>query len=162
MNSNRLKILFLCTGNSSRSILAEYLIRRAAPGRFESYSAGSNPIGTVNPITLRILKEAFKLDASAARSKSWEEYKDVHFDYVVTVCDSARESCPVWPGQPVMSHWSSEDPAKFEGTEEEKFRKTLVVAFQIERRCTLFSVLPLEKMEKLKLQSAMSDIGKAS
>src|SRR5258708_5946065 len=116
MTTKPFKILFLCTGNSARSILGEYLIRRIAPGRFESFSAGANPSGKVNPIVLQVLKENFKIDASDARSKSWSEYKDVHFDFVITVCDNAKESCPVWPGQPIVAHWSSVDPATFTGT----------------------------------------------
>lgn len=153
------KILFLCTGNSARSILGEYLIRRISRGRFDSFSAGANPTGKINPIVLRVLKENYKIDASDARSKSWTEYKDVHFDFVITVCDSAQESCPVWPGQPILAHWSSADPAHFEGTEEEKFKMTCQVAMQIQRRLDLFTSLPLEKMEGLRLTAAVSDIG---
>jgi len=159
MNPQPFKILFLCTGNSARSILAEYLFRRIAPGRFESYSAGANPTGKINPLVLRILKEDYKIDASDARSKSWTEYKDVHFDFVITVCDHARESCPVWPGQPIVAHWASDDPAKFEGTEEEKLRLTHNVALQIQRRLDLFCSLPLEKMERLKMAAAVGGIG---
>lgn len=154
-----LKILFLCTGNSARSILGEYLIRRIAPRRFESFSAGANPAGRINPFVLRVLKENYKIDASDARSKSWKEYKDVAFDFVITVCDNARESCPVWPGQPIIAHWSSLDPARFEGTEEEKYKMTLQVAMQIQRRLDLFCSLPLEKMERLKLAVVIGDIG---
>lgn len=159
MTTQPFKILFLCTGNSSRSILAEYLIRRIAPGRFQSFSAGVKPSGKVNPIVMRILREIFKIDATDARSKSVEEYKDIHFDFVITVCDDARETCPTWPGQPVIAHWSSPDPALFEGTEEEKYKLTSQVAMQIHRRLDLFCSLPLEKMERIKLQTAMSGIG---
>jgi protein-tyrosine-phosphatase len=98
MTTQPFKILFLCTGNSARSILGEYLIRRIAPGRFESYSAGAKPTGKINPLVMRVLQEHYKIDASEARSKSWTEYKDVVFDFVITVCDNARESCPIWPG----------------------------------------------------------------
>ncbi|MCE0483241.1 MAG: arsenate reductase ArsC [Methylacidiphilales bacterium] len=159
MTTKPLKILFLCTGNSARSILGEYLIRRIARGRFESYSAGSNPSGQINPVVLRVLKENYKIDASAARSKSWTEYKDVVFDFVITVCDNARESCPIWPGQPIVAHWASPDPVAFAGTEEEKFKMTCQVAMQIQRRLDLFCSLPLEKMERLKLATAVSAIG---
>lgn len=158
-SSKPFKILFLCTGNSARSILGEYLIRRIAPGRFESYSAGANPSGKINPVVLRVLKENYKIDASDARSKSWAEYKDVHFDFVITVCDNAKESCPIWPGQPIIAHWGSPDPATFEGTEEEKYKMTLQVAMQIQRRLDLFTSLPLEKMERLKLAAAVGNIG---
>lgn len=162
MNTHPFKILFLCTGNSARSILGEFLIRRIAPGRFESFSAGAKPTGKVNSIVLRVLKETYKIDASSARSKSWEEYKDVHFDFVITVCDNAKESCPVWPGQPIIAHWASPDPAQFEGTEEEKFKMVGQVAMQIQRRLDLFCSLPLEKMERLKLETAVSNIGHKS
>jgi protein-tyrosine-phosphatase len=159
LSTQPFKILFLCTGNSARSILGEYLIRRIARGRFESYSAGANPSGKINPIVLRVLKENYKIDASDARSKSWTEYKDVHFDFVITVCDNAKESCPVWPGQPIIAHWGSPDPAAFEGTDEEKYKMTLQVAMQIQRRLDLFCSLPLEKMERLKLAALVGGIG---
>ena len=160
MPTQPFKILFLCTGNSARSILGEYLIRRIAPGRFESYSAGAQPTGKINPLVLRVLREHYKIDASDARSKSWTEYKDVAFDFVITVCDHARESCPVWPGQPIIAHWGSPDPAAFEGSEEEKLQKTWQVALQIQRRLDLFCSLPLEKMDRLKLAHAVRDIGR--
>jgi arsenate reductase (thioredoxin) len=115
------KVLFLCTGNSARSILAEYLLRSMDP-RFETYSAGSHPKGEVHPLALQVLREVYGIEAGDARSKSWEELRDVDFDYVITVCDNARQSCPIWPGKAVMSHWGLEDPAAVEGTEEEKLR----------------------------------------
>ena len=115
------KVLFLCTGNSARSILAESLLRSMDP-RFETYSAGSHPKGEVHPLALRVLREVYGIDAGDARSKSWEELRDVDFDHVVTVCDNARQSCPIWPGKAAMSHWDLEDPAAVEGTEEEKLR----------------------------------------
>jgi arsenate reductase len=116
-----MKVLFLCTGNSARSILAEHLLRSMDP-HFETWSAGSNPKGEVHPLALRVLREVYGIDAADARSKSWEELRDVDFDFVITVCDNARQSCPVWPGRAVMSHWDLEDPAAVEGTEEEKLR----------------------------------------
>ncbi len=152
------KILFLCTGNSARSILAEYLIRRIAPGRFESFSAGSKPQGQVNPFAIRTLKEIYRMDASDARSKSWDEFKQTQFDFVITVCDNAKESCPVWPGQPVVAHWGSSDPAVCNGTDEEKMKAFVQVAFQINRRIELFASLPLEKMDRLKLEEATQKI----
>ncbi len=120
MSTQSFKILFLCTGNSARSILGEYLIRRIAPGRFESFSAGAKPAGKINPLVLRVLRETYKIDASTAWSKSWEEYKDVHFDFVITVCDNAKESCPVFPGSTAVIHQSFEDPAAVQGSDEEK------------------------------------------
>jgi arsenate reductase len=121
MTGSPQKILFLCTGNSARSILAEYLLRSMDP-RFETWSAGSHAKGEVHPLALQVLREVYKIDAGDARSKSWEELRDVDFDYVITVCDNARQSCPIWPGKAVMSHWDLEDPAAVEGTEEEKLR----------------------------------------
>jgi arsenate reductase len=103
----RFRILFLCTGNSARSIFAEYLLRQAAPIRFETYSAGSSPKPAPHPLALEVLRQDFKIDASDAHSKSWEEFTDAQFDFVITLCDNAKESCPVWPGQPVIAHWSS-------------------------------------------------------
>jgi arsenate reductase len=157
--SRPFQILFLCTGNSARSILGEYLIRRIAPGRFESVSAGAHPTGKINAVVQRVLREHYKIDCSDARSKSWEEFKDTAFDFVITVCDNAREACPIWPGQPIIAHWGLEDPHYFEGTDEEKYRQTVQVALQMQRRLDLFTSLPLEKMEKLKLAQAVKDIG---
>ncbi len=154
------KILFLCTGNSARSILGEYLIRRAAPDRFDSMSAGSNPTGKVNSLVQRVLLENFKIDSAAARSKSWMEFKEVRFDFVITVCDNAKESCPVWPGQPIIAHWGLPDPADFSGSDEEKMKQINQVALQMQRRLNLFTSLPLEKMERLKLSHAVEDIGR--
>ncbi|HEX6864634.1 MAG TPA: arsenate reductase ArsC [Thermoanaerobaculia bacterium] len=132
-----MKVLFLCTGNSARSILAESLLRSMDP-RFETYSAGSHPKGEVHPLALRVLREVYGIDASDARSKSWEELRDVDFDRVVTVCDNARQSCPVWPGKAVMSHWDLEDPAAVEGTEEEKLRAFETTARLLHERLETF------------------------
>jgi protein-tyrosine-phosphatase len=153
------KILFLCTGNSARSVLGEYLIRRIGAGKFESFSAGASPKGEVHPMTLRVLKEVYHIDASYARSKSWEEFKQVHFDFVITVCDNARESCPVWPGQPIVAHWGSPDPAAFEGTEEETLAFFKKVAMQIQRRIDLLCCLPMEKLDRLRLAELTREIG---
>ncbi len=135
---NPFKVLILCTGNSARSVLGEYLLRAKGKGRFEVFSAGSHPTGKVNPLAIRTLREKYNLDAGAARSKSWDEFKGVKFDFVITVCDHAKEACPVWPGQPMIAHWGSPDPAAAEGTEEEKFRFFVNVASQIARRVELF------------------------
>lgn len=133
-----IKVLILCTGNSARSILGEYLLRAKGRGRFEVFSAGSHPTGRVNPLAVRTLREKYSIDASDARSKSWDEFKGVKFDFVVTVCDNAKEACPVWPGQPMIAHWGSPDPAGVEGTEETKFQFFVTVASQIARRVDLF------------------------
>src|SRR5262249_31231649 len=112
------RVLFLCTGNSARSVFAEYFLGKLGGGRFESSSAGANPTGVVNPYTLMVLRGRFGIDASEARSKSWQELENVKFDFVITVCDKARETCPVWPGQPVIAHWGVGDPAAFTGSPE--------------------------------------------
>lgn len=153
------KILFLCTGNSARSIFGEYLIRRIGKTRFQSYSAGSFPTGKVNPFAVQVLKEVYHIDASGARSKSWEEFGDVEFDFVITVCDNVRETCPTWPGQPIIAHWGSPDPALAEGTDEEKYRVFKQVAFQIQRRIELFTSLPFDKLNRLKLEALTRQIG---
>ena len=159
MESKRYKFLFLCTGNSARSIIGEYLLRRLGGSRFQVFSAGSFPSGTVNPLAIQVLKDVYNIDASEARSKSWEEFNGVEFDFVVTVCDNARETCPVWPGQPIVAHWSSPDPAAVEGTDAEKYRAFKNVAFQINRRIQLFTSLPLDKLDGLKLTAAIQEIG---
>ena len=159
MESKPYKFLFLCTGNSARSIFGEYLLRRLGGSRFQVFSAGSFPTGTVNPFAIRVLKDVYNIDASEARSKSWEEFNDVEFDFVVTVCDNARESCPVWPGQPIVAHWGSPDPAAVEGSDSDKYRAFKEVAFEIDRRLQLFTSLPLDKLDRLKLAAAVREIG---
>jgi arsenate reductase len=159
MESKPYKFLFLCTGNSARSIMGEYLLRRLGGSRFQVFSAGSFPTGKVNPLAVQVLQDMYNIDASEARSKSWEEFKDVEFDFVVTVCDNARETCPIWPGQPIVAHWSSPDPAAVEGMDLEKYRAFKDVAMQINRRVQLLTSLPLEKLDRLKLGAAISEIG---
>ena len=143
---NPYKVLILCTGNSARSIIGEYLLRAKGKGRFEVHSAGSKPTGRVNPLAIRVLAEKYGLDAGGGRSKSWDEFKDVKFDFVITVCDNAKETCPIWPGQPMIAHWGSPDPAAAEGTEEAKYREFVNVASQIARRIDLFCAFPDEKL----------------
>lgn len=159
-----LKVLFLCTGNSARSIISEYLLRKTDRRRFESYSAGSNPKGEVHPLALRLLREVYKIDAdtlSGARSKSWEEYEGVHFDFVITVCDNARESCPVWPGQPIVAHWGVPDPADFEGPEDEHYALFKEAGRVLARRIELFCNLPFDKLDRLRLQEMTREIGQS-
>jgi len=153
------KFLFLCTGNSARSIIGEYFLRRLGGERLQVFSAGASPTGRVNPFAIQVLKDLYNIDASDARSKSWEELNDVEFDFVVTVCDNARESCPVWPGQPVVAHWSSPDPAAVEGSDEEKYLAFKEVATQINHRLQLFTSLPLEKLDRPELIKAIQSIG---
>jgi arsenate reductase len=149
MNRRPYKILILCTGNSARSIIGEYLLRAKGKGRFEVYSAGAKPTGRINPLAVWVLKEHYGLDASDARSKSWDELKHLKFDFVITVCDNAKESCPIWPGQPVVAHWSSPDPAGAEGTEEQRKQAFVQVASQIARRVDLFCAFPEDKLVPL-------------
>jgi protein-tyrosine-phosphatase len=149
VKSGPLKILVLCTGNSARSIIGEYLLRVKGQGRFEVHSAGAKPTGKVNPLALWVLKERFNIDASDARSKSWDEFQSVNLDCVITVCDDAKESCPVWPGKPNLAHWGSPDPAGVEGTEEQKQRAFVDVALQIARRVDLLCALPPHQLDEL-------------
>jgi arsenate reductase len=147
------KVLVLCTGNSARSIIAEYLLRAKGKGRFLTYSAGAKPTGKVNPLALWVLREHYRIEAGDARSKSWDEFKDTKFDLVITVCDNAKESCPIWPGQPIVAHWSSPDPAACEGDEEQKKRLFVQVALQIARRVDLLCALPDGKLFASQVQS---------
>jgi arsenate reductase len=156
---SRFKTLFLCTGNSARSILAEYLLRKAGKGRFEVFSAGVNPKDAPHPIALAILRDNFQIDTSDARSKSVDEFKDVEFDFVITVCDNAREACPVWPGRPIVAHWSSPDPSKTEGDEGAVSEAFWQVAQQINRRVELLVALPFEKLDALRLEAETKAIG---
>ncbi|HWO42373.1 MAG TPA: arsenate reductase ArsC [Candidatus Eisenbacteria bacterium] len=152
--SAKLKILFLCTGNSARSIFAEYLLRKIAGDRFETYSAGSDPSGRVNPLTLQILKNDYDIDARDARSKSWSEFKETRFDIVITVCDRAKESCPIFPGEPNVAHWSIPDPVAATGTDEQKRRAFKEAAQQIFRRLQLLRSFPREKLDHFLMHSA--------
>lgn len=155
----KFKLLFLCTGNSARSIIAEYLLRKVASDKFEVFSAGSSPKSQPHPLALSTLVEHYRVDVSDARSKSWSEFEGVHFDFVITLCDNAKETCPVWPGQPIIAHWPSPDPAEYVGTEEEKARVFWQVSQQIQRRLELFASLPFEKLDALRLAAATRDIG---
>jgi arsenate reductase len=154
------KVLFLCTGNSARSILGEYLLRSIGGARFDVCSAGSFPTGKVNPLALEVLRSVYHIDAGDAQSKSMETFKGTNFDFVITVCDNARESCPVWPGQPIVAHWSSPDPAAAEGNDVERFRTFKDVASQIAHRVQLFASLSFENLDRLKLAAAMEAIGR--
>jgi arsenate reductase len=146
------KVLILCTGNSARSIIGEYLLRAKGNGRFETYSAGSHPTGKVNPLAIWVLKDRYDIDASGARSKSWDEFKGVDFDFVITVCDNAKESCPIFPGNPVTAHFGSPDPAECRGTEQERRWLFVQVASQIARRLDLFCALPDNQLEPLSIR----------
>jgi len=155
---HRYRVLFLCTGNSARSIFGEYLLRRVGRDRFETCSAGSFPTGKVNPFAIQVLKDVYHIDASTARSKSWEEFGQVEFDFVITVCDNARESCPVWPGQPIVAHWGMTDPALAEGSNEERLSQFKQAAQTLAHRIGLFCALPIEKLDRLRLKTLLEDI----
>jgi arsenate reductase len=146
------KVLILCTGNSARSIIAEYLLRAKGNGRFEVHSAGSRPTGKVNPLALWVLKEHYGIDAADARSKSWDEFKNVRFGLVITVCDNAKESCPVFLGHPATAHFGSPDPAGLQGSDGEKRRLFAQVASQISRRLDLLVSLPESHLDPLRIR----------
>lgn len=157
-------VLFLCTGNSARSVMAEVILNTLGKGRFKGYSAGSHPAGQVNPFTLELLRgNGYAVDE--LRSKSWDEFAAPgapKMDFVITVCDNAAgEVCPIWPGQPVSAHWGFEDPAAFQGPDEEKRRLFRLIYQQIGSRIRLFLSLPVEKLDRLSLQHKVKDIGKA-
>jgi protein-tyrosine-phosphatase len=145
----KFRVLFLCTRNSDRSIFAEYFLRSMGGHRFESYSGGEAPKGEVHPLTLKVLRENFKIDAAGAVSKSWHEFSDIHFDFVISVSDDAVERSPVFPGTPVTAHWSIPDPMAFEGSDEENYQRFLQAAFQVKRRIELLNCLPIEKLDHL-------------
>lgn len=151
MNSDPHKVLILCTGNSARSILGEYLLREKGRGRFETYSAGSHPTGRINPYAVWVLKESYGIDASGARSKSWDEFKGTVFKIVITVCDHAKESCPLFPGRAIRAHFSSPDPAGVDGSEAEKKAAFIQVAGQIAQRMDALCALSDEELDSAHL-----------
>lgn len=160
-------VLFLCTGNSARSILAESILNRLGAGRFVAYSAGSMPTGTVNPHAIRLL-EQFNYPTANLRSKSWEEFDRAHnpaapeLNFVFTVCDNAAgEVCPIWPGQPMTAHWGVPDPAAVKGTDAE-----IAIAFadtygRLHNRLEIFCNLPMASLDRMSLQARLDGIGKA-
>jgi arsenate reductase len=158
-------VLFLCTGNSARSILAESIMNKLGKGRFRGFSAGSHPSGRVNPLALDLLKQ-LDLPTEGLRSKSWDEFAGtdgIHFDFVITVCDNAAgEACPVWPGRPVTAHWGIPDPAAVEGTELEKKFVFSQAYKSMDRRIKLFLSLPMTSIDQLRLKERMDAIGQSS
>jgi arsenate reductase (thioredoxin) len=157
-------VLFLCTGNSARSILAEAILNRLGAGKFTAYSAGSHPNGRVNPNALQLLQR-LGFDTNGLRSKAWDEFAaqgSPELDFVFTVCDNAAgEVCPVWPGQPMTAHWGMPDPAAVHGTELEvatAFRDTFR---GLERRIQMFTALPIASLDRLSLHSKIHEIGKS-
>ena len=155
-------VLFLCTGNSARSIIAESILREAGGERFNAFSAGSRPSGTVNPFALELLR-ASRMPTEGLESKPWDRFAGPAappLDFVITVCDNAAgEVCPVWPGQPMTAHWGVADPAAVEGSDDEKRRAFSEAAHILGNRIRIFTSLPLAKLDRLSLQTRLRDIG---
>jgi protein-tyrosine-phosphatase len=155
-------VLFLCTGNSARSIMAECSLTRWGQGRFRAFSAGSQPTGRVHPTTLRLLRN-LNFRTEGLRSKSWEEFTAPgapELDFVFTVCDSAAaEVCPVWPGQPMTAHWGVEDPAAFVGSEERTLQEFRKIYGFLDNRIKIFVSLPMASVDRLTLQKRLGEIG---
>ena len=163
MTDRSYNVLFLCTGNSARSVIAEAILNKLGAGKFRAYSAGSHPKSRVHPETLRLL-QSLGYDIAALRSKSWDEFTGSgapHIDFVFTVCDNAaKEVCPVWPGQPMTAHWGVPDPAAVVGPPEQiekAFREAFVT---LDRRISLFLSLPLSSLEKMAVRREIDRIGK--
>ena len=162
MTERRFNVLFLCTGNSARSIMAEALLNFWGRGRFQAFSAGSHPKSTVHPLAQDVLRRN-RIPAENARSKSWDEFATPDappLDFVFTVCDNAaQEVCPVWPGQPMTAHWGIHDPAAVEGTEEEKARAFNKAFWELDARLKIFTSLRLEMLDRMALQRQLTQIG---
>jgi arsenate reductase len=156
-------VLFLCTGNSARSILAEVLIEHWGKGRFHGYSAGSFPRGTVHPLALDLL-DRLNLRTTGLRSKSWDEFARPGapvMDFVFTVCDQAAgEVCPIWPGNPITAHWGVPDPAAFEGSESQRTQAFRHAYRQLEARIKLFVALPIDKLDRMTIKRQADEIGR--
>jgi len=163
MGNDPLNVLFLCTGNSARSIMAEAILNSLGKGKFRAYSAGSHPTGKVNPFALELL-EKNRLATSWLRSKDWNEFSrpDAPFmNFVFTVCDqAAAETCPVWPGQPMTAHWGVRDPATVTGSDETKRRAFLAAYTELHQRISLFVNLPIDKLSGLALKEKLDEIGR--
>lgn len=164
MTDRPYNVLFLCTGNSARSILAEALINHWGRGRFVGYSAGSFPKGKVHPIALELL-EHLNMPTAGMRSKSWDEFAQPgapQLDFVFTVCDNAAaEECPVWPGQPVTAHWGVADPAAVEGSDTDKWLAFRQAFRELESRIRIFTSLPIKSLDRVKLQERLREIGQS-
>ncbi|HEY8326906.1 MAG TPA: arsenate reductase ArsC [Rhodanobacter sp.] len=156
-------VLFICTGNSARSILAEGILNDLGKGRFQAFSAGSHPKGEVHPLALATL-ERLHLPAIGYRSKNWDEFARPDappLDFIFTVCDNAAgEVCPIWPGKPMSAHWGVPDPAAVEGSEEQRRKAFLDTAVTLRRRIELFLSLPLQRLDAMSLQHELQGIGK--
>lgn len=162
MSNRTFNVLFLCTGNSARSIMAESMLRHLGNGRFNAYSAGSHPRGAVNPLALKTL-ESFGFPTDQLRSKGWDEFAAPGapvMDFVLTVCDQAAgEACPVWPGQPMTAHWGIEDPSAVQGPEIEKERAFVLAAKYLRNRISVFVSLPIASLDEIALHNRLRAIG---
>lgn len=165
MSDKIYNVLFLCTGNSARSIMAEKLMEHWGKGKFKAYSAGSHPNGTVNPFAIETLSH-HGLSTEGLRSKSWNEFAAEgapHLDFVFTVCDNAAgEVCPYWSGQPMTAHWGVEDPAAVEGTDAEKLAAFRKICGYLENRIKLFVSLPIGKLDNMKIKEEIEAIGQTA
>ncbi len=165
MSKKKFNVLFLCTGNSARSIMAEALLQRWGAGRFNPYSAGSKPKNQVNPFAIKLLK-ANNFNTDLFRSKSWNEFEGEYapeFNFIFTVCDcAANEVCPVWPGQPMSAHWGIKDPDKPELSDDEQYRLFQNAFRELEHRIKIFTCLPLDNLDALSLQKELNEIGKST
>lgn len=163
MTQEPLGVLFLCTGNSARSIMAESILNRAGRGKFHAYSAGSQPLGRVHPLALNLLRR-MNYDVSTLRSKPWDEFAATgapKLDFVFTVCDNAaQETCPVWPGQPMSAHWGLPDPARAEGSDAERAFTFDDCYRMLNQRISILVNLPIESLSRLSLQRHLDDIGR--
>ena len=160
--AQKFKILFLCTWNASRSIFAEYFMKDMGSSRFDAFSAGLTPKGQVSPITLRVLQTKFRIDPSGARSKSWEEFKDEHLDFVVSVSEQAEQTSHAFPGRPILAHWAYEDPTKVQGTPEEVEAAYFRVASRIRYRLQLFNNLSFDQVDRLRMEVKMKKLAESS
>jgi len=163
MSDTTYNVLFLCTGNSARSIMAEAILNADTSGRFRAFSAGSHPKGEIDPTVLALLKKT-NYPTGGLRSKSWEEFAAPGapaLDFVFTVCDNAAgEVCPVWPGQPMTAHWGVPDPVGFAGSEAEKAAHTAEIMRMLSSRIQIFAALPMRSLDRLTLQKRLNEIGK--
>ncbi len=163
MSDRVYNVMFLCTGNSARSIMAEAVLRKDGAGHFRAFSAGSHPKGVINPFALKVL-ESYDYPIEGLRSKNWDEFAEPgapEMDFVFTLCDNAAaETCPVWPGQPMTAHWGIEDPAAVEGSDIDKERAFVQAFKYIKNRLSVFLSLPLASIDKLLLDKRLRDIGR--
>ena len=163
MSEKTYNVLFICTGNSARSIMAEALINSVGKGRFKAFSAGSHPNGVVNPFALATLR-TLHLPTDGLRSKSWEEFARPdapQLDFALTVCDNAAgEVCPIWPGQPISAHWGLPDPAAFEGPDERKAKVFMDTALALRKRIELMLALPMHRLDRVAIQREVREVGK--